>query len=148
MGRKIDKIILHCSDSDIDSHSDISVIDSWHKTRGFRCRLESGEVIHVGYHYFIGKDGNTQTGRPLNKMGAHCKGQNKNSIGICLHGATKFGDLQFKSLRNLIIEILVKYPNCTIHGHNEFSSKTCPVFDVDDFLEDYLASIDAIDVNG
>ena len=39
-------------------------------------------------------------------------------------------DLQKKALESLISDLLKKYPGSTIHGHNEFSSKACPCFDV------------------
>lgn len=146
MERNITEIILHYSDSDIKAHDDISVIDDWHKQRGFKCTLDDGRVIHVGYHYFIKSDGTVQIGRPLDKIGAHCLGHNKISVGICLHGKDKFSTKQFKALATLIQQLLIQFPNSTIHGHNEFSYKDCPVFDVDDFIEDYLANIDRIDV--
>lgn len=73
--RKINKVILHCSDSDYANHDDIKVIKEWHLARKFN---------DVGYHYFIRKDGLIQKGRDITIIGAHCKGQNKSSIGICL----------------------------------------------------------------
>ena len=150
MSRLINKIILHCSDSNIKAHDDIEVIDEWHKARDFRYRLPSGKVIHVGYHYFIKSDGTVQTGRPEEGVGAHCYGENKHSIGICLHGRNKedFTDAQFKALATLVQGLVQRYPEATIHGHNEFANKTCPVYDVDDFIENYMATIENIDVNG
>lgn len=147
MGKRlVTKIILHNSDSAIAAHDDISVIDEWHKARGFRFTDIDGTVRHVGYNYFITTKGVVQRGRDKEKVGAHCKGQNRNSIGICLHGKDKFTDEQFKSLAKLIRELLLEYPKATIHGHNEFSNKLCPVFDVDDFIEIYMSNIEAIDV--
>lgn len=45
----------------------------------------------VGYHYVIGNgtysgDGELEEGRPLGVMGAHAKGHNDRSIGVCLVG--------------------------------------------------------------
>lgn len=147
MGKRvIDKIILHNSDSNVAAHDDISVIDEWHKARGFKFTDIDGSIRHVGYHYFITTAGVVQIGRDKEKIGAHCKGQNRNSIGICLHGTDEFTDEEFTSLAKLINKLLLEYPEATIHGHNEFSSKRCPVFDVDDFIEKYMSNIDAIDV--
>lgn len=125
--RIIDMIILHCSDSNIASHDNIETIRGWHvNERGFN---------DVGYHYFIQSNGLIEKGRDLDKIGAHCKGKNKHSIGICLHGKYEddFTREQFTSLVKLIESLAIIIPNITIHGHNEFSSKTCPVFDVTPF---------------
>ena len=128
--RKIKKIILHCSDSDIAAHDDIKVIKKWHKARKFK---------DVGYHYFIRKDGLIQKGRDIMQVGAHCKGQNSASIGICLSGRYKFTDYQFIALERLISGLNIRLPkNPTVHPHNEFSDKSCPNFSVQDFILNYL----------
>jgi N-acetyl-anhydromuramyl-L-alanine amidase AmpD len=119
--RKIKKAIIHCSASDIDSHDDINVIRQWHIERGFN---------DVGYHFFIKNNGVIEKGRDIHVVGAHCKGENTNSVGICLHGNKQFSNMQFMALSRLLESLVVIFPEITIHGHNEFSSKTCPNFDV------------------
>lgn len=128
--RKIDKVILHCSDSDIAAHDDIKVIKKWHLARKFK---------DVGYHYFIRKDGLIQKGRDILQVGAHCKGENSTSIGICLSGRYKFTDYQFIALERLIAALNIRLNNCfTIHPHNEFSDKSCPNFSVEEFKIKYI----------
>ncbi|MEE4013917.1 peptidoglycan-binding domain-containing protein [Roseibium sp. FZY0029] len=114
---------LHCSASDNPKHDDVSVIDAWHKARGW-----SG----VGYHFFIKKDGTVQTGRPIEKIGAHVAGHNTGSIGICLHGLKedRFTEAQFDSLRTLCGQINAAYGlQMRFRGHCEVAAKACPVFD-------------------
>lgn len=126
--RKIDKIIIHCSDSDYKHHNDISVIKEWHLQRGFN---------DVGYHYFIKSDGEIQIGRKLNTPGAHCFGENAKSIGICLHGKRDFKEEQFLSLRNLI-KIINGFldEELQVYPHNFFNkNKTCPNFNVDEKIK-------------
>lgn len=119
---EIAKIIVHCSDSDNKFHDDISVIDSWHKARGF---------AKVGYHFFIKSDGTIQKGRDLNEQGAHCKGQNSDSIGVCLHGIDKFSLSQFRALIDLCNSLdMILCKRLDVFPHNKFSDKTCPNFDV------------------
>ena len=130
--RKIDKIILHCSDSDIKAHDDIKVIREWHKARNFS---------DVGYHYFIRKDGTIQKGRNWEKIGAHCKGQNKASIGICLSGRHKFTTRQFEALEHTLERLTDAFSELPVHGHYEFSEKTCPNFDVSTFMGEYYDKI-------
>lgn len=125
--RPVDKIILHCSASD-DPKQTAAMIDSWHKARGFS---------KIGYHYFIRLDGTIERGRGLDEVGAHAEGHNKTSIGICLAGLTKFNNAQFDSLRQVLRQLKLIYPRATVHGHREFSSKTCPVFDYSSFKKDY-----------
>lgn len=132
MARKIKKIILHFSDSDIMKHNDISIIKLWHIARGFKT---------VGYHYFIQKNGTAQSGRPVDQAGAHVTGHNKDSIGICLHGRKEFTFDQFRSLAALIYALAKKYKLSKgfIFGHNDFTDqKICPNFDVQEFLTRFL----------
>ena len=39
---------------------------------------------------------------------------------------------QKRAIDILIGELLEEFPNATVHGHNEFSNKACPSFDVQD----------------
>ena len=120
---KIEYITLHCSDSDIDSHDDIKVIDSWHRQRGFK---------KVGYNYFIKSDGAIQTGRSEGEILAHAQGHNKGHIAICLHGRRKFTEAQFFMLRTLIQSILDRHEIKRIYYHNELNKyKSCPNFKLD-----------------
>ena len=127
--RDINKIVLHCSATP--EYRDVSVKDirQWHLDRGWS---------DIGYHYVIELDGTIKEGRPLERQGAHVRGLNKNSIGICYIGGL---DAYMKpkdtrtiaqkiSLEYLITELMNAHINSTLHGHNEFSSKACPSFDV------------------
>ena len=127
--RKIDKIIIHCSATREGENISPSQIREWHVARGFKT---------IGYHFVITLDGRTHVTRSLTQVGAHCKGQNKNSIGICYVGGLDVNgkpkdtrtDAQKDAMRRLINVLLSSYPNLTIHGHNEFANKACPCFDV------------------
>lgn len=119
--RKIDKIIIHCADTPDDKDFDIKDIDLWHKENGWD---------GCGYHKVIKRNGEIETGRADDVEGIHCKGHNKDSIGICLIGRRKFTKEQLKSLRDLINDYKNKYPGAILYGHNELSKKTCPNFKV------------------
>ena len=119
--RFIDKFILHCSASDVESHDNIKTIRHWH--------VDERGWSDVGYHFFIRKDGTLEVGRPIERIGAHAKGVNKTSIGVCLSGDKNFTELQMNATRKLYLMLLQFIPNLTIHGHCEFSTKTCPNFD-------------------
>ena len=128
--RKINEIIIHCSATAEGKDFNAADIDRWHKQRGFK---------KIGYHYIIKLDGTIEKGRGVNEIGAHCLNHNKNSIGICyVGGLAKDGktpkdtrtEAQKDSMLKLLIELIIKYPDATIHGHREFANKACPCFDV------------------
>lgn len=127
--RTISKIIIHCSATPEGRHHTVKDIDRWHRDRGF---------AEIGYHWVVYLDGSIHPGRNENIAGAHTVGHNANSIGICYIGGVdesmKIKDTrtaqQKTALRNLVSDLLKKYPGATIHGHNEFAAKACPSFNV------------------
>lgn len=131
--RKIDMIIIHCSATPPNMLIGADSIREWHLKRGFK---------DIGYSDVIKRDGTEEEGRPLNQAGAHTKGYNKHSIGICMVGGVdengkpdnNFTDKQWRSLERLIRYYKAQYPKATIHGHNEFANKACPSFDVQEWL--------------
>jgi len=127
--RAIDKIIIHCAATPEGKKFDIKDIDKWHKARGFK---------GCGYHFVILLNGTVQRGRIEAEIGAHCRGYNGNSIGVCYIGGVdknlKPKDTrttkQKHALKMLIESLKDKYKLASVHGHNEFSKKACPCFDV------------------
>jgi N-acetylmuramoyl-L-alanine amidase len=122
-GRKINLVVLHCSDSPHQHHDDISTIRQWH--------VEGNGWSDIGYNWYIKQDGTAQKGRPVRIIPAHVRGYNHNSIGICLGGKDTFTDAQRKTLRMLLNEIVNFYNLDFSHVklHNELDSrKTCPNF--------------------
>jgi N-acetylmuramoyl-L-alanine amidase len=132
--RTINKIIIHCSATAEGRPFTVNDIDRWHRQRGFRC---------IGYHFVIYLDGSVHQGRPIAEVGAHCLGQNANSIGICyIGGCAADGktpkdtrtQAQKSALIQLITELRQQFPNATIHGHRDFANKACPSFDVSELI--------------
>ena len=78
MSRKIHWVVIHCSDSDIKAHDNIETIRGWH--------VNERNFSDIGYHYFIDKSGAVHSGRSEDTVGAHVKGHNSGSLGICLSG--------------------------------------------------------------
>tara|TARA_R110000782_G_scaffold212361_1_gene300413 strand:+ start:1179 stop:1583 length:405 start_codon:yes stop_codon:yes gene_type:complete len=127
--RKINKIIIHCSATPEGRDVSPEEIKRWH--------VEERGWSDVGYHFIITIDGVVHSGRPLEIQGAHTKGHNSESIGICYVGGmdkemksakdTRTEE-QKESLVNLICELKDIY-DCKVYGHNNFSNKECPSFD-------------------
>ena len=78
--REINKIIIHCSATREGENFDVAEIRKWHLARGFN---------DIGYHFYIDLYGEIHKGRDINKIGAHCKGHNRNSIGVCYCGGVE-----------------------------------------------------------
>lgn len=91
----------------------------------------------IGYHWVVELDGSLHAGRPEEISGAHCKGHNSSSIGICYVGGSdsegNSKDTRTEGQRDalvaLIKEILDRYPDAEVFGHRDFSTKACPSFD-------------------
>ena len=125
--RDINRIILHCSATPEGRDIDAATIKDWH--------VNGNGWSDIGYHYVIKLDGDIETGRQLDKVGAHCKGHNKDSIGICYIGGMDadmnpkdtMNEVQESAMRELIYSLRMVWDKpLTLHGHNEYASKACP----------------------
>lgn len=127
--RKIDEIIIHCSATEAGKDFKAKDIDKWHKAKGWN---------GIGYHFVIDLDGTVETGRPVDKQGAHCLDHNATTIGICYIGGLvnkkptdTRTDAQRQALRNLVATLRHCYPTIKkVSGHNQYANKACPCFDV------------------
>ena len=119
----INYLIIHCSDTGNNNNIDASIIHKMHINFGWE---------GIGYHKVILRSGKIENGRPEFWIGAHVKGKNKNSLGVCLIGTDKFTNKQFLSLKKVLFKWKKKYPNAQIIGHRDAvkTSKTCPNFNV------------------
>lgn len=126
--RNIKELIVHCSATPEGKDYSVDTIRQWHLQRGFS---------DIGYHYVVYRDGSIHIGRDESVIGAHCTGHNTNSIGVCyIGGCASDGKTpkdtrtteQKQSLVKLLKELKTKYPQASIHGHRDFSSKACPSF--------------------
>lgn len=136
-------IVVHCSATSPNADIGVPEITRWHKQRGFDT---------VGYHYVIRRTGRLETGRRESEIGAHVRGHNSNSIGVCLAGGVdirgkpenNFTPEQFATLETLLQQLKGRYPDARILGHRDLSPdrngdgkitpdefiKACPSFDV------------------
>jgi N-acetylmuramoyl-L-alanine amidase len=138
--RPIDAIIIHCPDSPDDRTSvNASEIRRWHLERGFK---------DIGYHFVICKDGTVEKGRNLNTIGAHCRGHNLFSVGICWVGRHDLNADQRAALVKQCANILkqFKLDSAAVHGHRDFEDgKTCPnIEDMDALREEIKEALNEI----
>tara|TARA_R110002012_G_scaffold154469_2_gene314814 strand:- start:199 stop:621 length:423 start_codon:yes stop_codon:yes gene_type:complete len=128
--RNIDLIVVHCSATPEGKHFSTETIRNWH--------VNGNGWSDIGYHWVVELDGKVRAGRPEQRVGAHVKGYNRSSIGICYVGGMSQdmklpkdtrSQVQRESLEQLLLELKVRYPKAIIKGHNDFSNKACPSFD-------------------
>lgn len=144
--RTINEIIIHCSATPEGRDYDAATIRRWHTDRGFQ---------DIGYHYIVRLDGTVETGRPEEQTGAHCRGHNTHSIGICYIGGLAADGkpkdtrttAQRQALAQLCRQLKKRYPQAGIHPHNEYANKACPCFDVKAEFGDPDAERDRKEVN-
>lgn len=113
-----------------------SVIDRWHKAKGYDS---------IGYHFVVNRNGDLETGRPVQKIGAHVYGHNSDSLGICMIGGVdedqkaenNFTPAQWYTIRQLFTALHAVYPGAQWLGHRDFPDvhKECPCFDVTEWID-------------
>ena len=128
--RTITLIIIHCSATPEGRRLDFETCRRDHiRPRGF---------TDIGYHFYITRDGEIHRGRPLEKVGAHCRNHNRHSIGICYEGGLSADCtpadtrtlMQKGSLLALLRELRLLFPKALIVGHHDLNPvKPCPCFD-------------------
>ena len=127
--RTITLIIIHCSATPEGKALSAEACRQDHiQHRGFR---------DIGYHFYITRDGEIHPGRPLEKIGAHCRNHNTHSIGICYEGGLDANGqakdtrtlAQRGALLALLRELKKKFPEALIVGHHDLNPmKECPCY--------------------
>ena len=127
--RKIDKIIIHCSATREGQDIPVETIRKWH--------IDGRGWSDIGYHFYVELDGTIKKGRDIQKIGAHCSGNNRSSIGICYCGGVESDgktpkdtrtEQQKESLLSVLKTLKAMFPEASIYSHNEFANKACPSF--------------------
>ncbi len=141
--RTINCIVVHCSATRENHVLTPEMLEDIHNSLGFR---------GTGYHYYIRKDGTVLKTRPIGIAGAHVRGHNAHSIGICYEGGldarghpkdTRTKE-QRTALRLLASQLLKRFRGSYVCGHRDLSPdlndnsvvepkewiKQCPCFDV------------------
>ncbi len=116
-------LVVHCADTpdEVDRFTAADV-HTWHKARGWD---------GIGYHAVIGRDGTVEAGRPEYWPGAHVRGHNSHSLGVCLIGRKLFTLEQYRKLKGILAYWLERHPNAQVIGHRDLDpNKVCPNFDV------------------
>lgn len=141
-------IVIHCSATKPSQDIGRAELDAMHRARGFRC---------IGYHFVIRRNGELETGRGIDEIGAHVEGFNSTSVGVCMVGGlddigremkadqiAPFSEAQWTTVHALVRRLRHRYPGARVVGHRDLSPdlnhdgriqsrewlKSCPGFDV------------------
>jgi len=134
--REINKIIVHWSGTET---GDVYTFRVYH--------VSVNGWDDVGYHYVITDKNTVETGRPVWIIGAHCKGKNRDSIGVCYVGSPKCNTItegdsciyypsnyeRWILLIDLVKSLLVTHhlSPTDVYGHRDFADTDCPGFDIE-----------------
>lgn len=141
-------VVIHTSAS---GFGNAALISKWHLERGW---------TGIGYHYVVLNghlsstiyhdefNGHIETGRPLDddpfiskkEMGAHVRGFNRNSVGICLIG--NGGDHTPEQLRSALkcaYMLEKQFGEIDLFQHSDLDENKpdCAGLDMDQFEQDY-----------
>lgn len=136
----IEFLVTHCSATPPNMDIGIKEIDIMHKKRGWS---------KAGYHVVIRRESGPYGGliefgpRAFQEVGAHVKGYNSVSIGICMVGGVdinnkpenNFTENQFHALLKTLIFLTAIFPKAKVVGHRDFPgvNKACPCFNAQDW---------------
>jgi len=121
---KVERIIIHHEAG----YNGFNGVNEYHRQKW---NFKSTLGYYIGYQYYIAKDGTVTQGRADNEEGAHTKGLNTGSIGICLEGNFDYDKpsvQQMISLKNLITRKMNEYAIApgNISGHRLWRKTSCP----------------------
>ncbi|HET6441913.1 MAG TPA: N-acetylmuramoyl-L-alanine amidase [Phycisphaerae bacterium] len=105
----------------------VRAIDADHRSRGWD---------GIGYHFLVAEDGTVFTGRPLDRQGAHVKGENEGNLGIAFIGTYTNRvppKAALASVRRLLAARPVESPAATwgfgpeaVYFHRDLAATECP----------------------
>nr|WP_311448200.1 N-acetylmuramoyl-L-alanine amidase [uncultured Porphyromonas sp.] len=138
-------IVLHCSATRSTQDYSPEALERDHRARGFR---------GIGYHYYVRRSGEVIPCRPLDQIGAHVRGYNHCSWGVCYEGGLDSTGQptdtrtpkQRASLLRLLAQLKGYAPQACILGHRDLSPdrngdgritpdewlKSCPCLEAED----------------
>ena len=132
--RTINKIVIHHTATS--AYTSVDSIRDYHMNElGWR---------DIGYHYIINSDGMLRLGRPDWMIGAHVKGQNRDSIGVAVIGnfedytflaAGKWLTPQGRMLPTVLADLMHRYPAAEVVTHREIAATLCPGVNLQNWVE-------------
>jgi len=152
---KTEYVVWHTSATPPSMDIGSAQIDIMHKAKGWD---------GIGYALVVRRDGRIETGEGLGRRGAHVKGLNSVSVGICMIGGVdedgksenNFTDEQWQAAKHAFEFLTLLYPDAKHVGHRDLSPdsdgdgrvqkheflKDCPCYSVAQWIENDLQPVD------
>jgi N-acetylmuramoyl-L-alanine amidase len=152
--RSTEYVVWHCSATPPSQDIGSAQIDIMHKAKGWD---------GIGYAMVVRRDGRLETGEDLKKRGAHVKGLNSVSVGICMIGGVdedgnaenNFTAEQWQAAKHAFEFLTLLYPDAKHVGHRDLSPdlnadgrvqrhefiKDCPCFSVKEWIGNSLGPV-------
>ena len=150
-------VVWHCSATPPSQDIGSAQIDIMHKAKGWD---------GIGYALVVRRDGRIETGESLGRRGAHVKGLNSVSVGICMIGGVdedgksvnNFTPEQWQAAKHAFEFLTLLYPDASHVGHRDLSPdsdgdgrvqrheflKDCPCYSVTQWIENNLQPVDEL----
>ena len=154
---KTEYIVWHCSATPPSMDIGSAQIDVMHKAKGWD---------GIGYALVVRRDGRLETGEALGKRGAHVKGLNSVSVGICMIGGVdedgksvnNYTPEQWQAAKHAFEFLTLLYPDAVHVGHRDLSPdsdgdgrvqkheflKDCPCYSVTQWVQNDLQPVDEL----
>lgn len=151
---KTDYVVWHASATPPSMDIGSAQIAIMHKAKGWD---------DIGYHMVIRRDGRVEPGEDLRRAGAHVKGLNRYSVGICMIGGVdedgdaenNYTEEQWKAAKHVFEFFTLLHPDAEHVGHRDLSPdsdgdgrvqrheflKDCPCFSVAQWIEGGLQPV-------
>ncbi len=144
--RQIKHIVVHCTATG-QSATVEAIKRYWRNTLGWK---------NPGYHYIYTPGGKETELLPENKIANGVRGKNRHSIHLSYIGGIKKEKqkdkyvklpidnrthAQKRAMYNRIIDLMRRYPEAKLVGHNELANRDCPCFDVTDWIKNHQISL-------
>jgi N-acetylmuramoyl-L-alanine amidase len=149
--------VLHVSATKMSQDFGFERCKAYHLSKGWS---------DIGYHFYIEKDGTVFFGRPLERNGAHVRGFNSDTLGICCEGGLNekgipedtMNELQKLSVEGLLLALKKGNSKMEVKGHRDYSpdlnnngviepfefSKACPCYDAKERFKIFNSKLEDI----
>ena len=138
--RNVTRLVFHCTATHQTATVE-GILNYWRNNLGWK---------NPGYHIIVRADGSWTQLQDFNRVSNGVAGINSTSIHVSyIGGIDRNGrafdnrtDAQKEVFETIYHTFKTKIPHLTFHGHYEFSNKSCPSYNVENWVREIESSLD------